>query len=82
MQNKVGPKLAVHISEKDLERLDKIMSRHKLTRSQAIRNMLSLGLDVYEDLSFIGVPQAVAVFDGLKGRIKGIEIADDEALKT
>ena len=77
-----GPKVHMQFEEKDLERLQKIMKRHKLNRSQAIRNMVSLGLDVYEDLSKLGVPQAVAVFDGLKNRIKDIELAPEGDVQT
>jgi len=54
----------------ELRRLDKVMKRHGVNQSQAVRNILSMGMDVYEDLERIGIPQTLAFFDGLSGKLK------------
>ena len=70
MRKVQGPRIHAQIEDTDLQRLEKVMKRHKLTRSEALRNMLCLGLDVYEDSELFGIPQTVAVFDGMKGQIE------------
>jgi len=75
-----GEKVFTKVTEGDLRRLEKIMKRHTITKAQALRNVLSMGLDVYEDLEKLGVPQTVALFDGLKGKLSSL--ADDEEARS
>lgn len=76
MQKIEGKKVVVKVEAKDIKRLEKIQKRHKITQSQAVRNILAMGLDVYEDLAKIGVPQTVALFDGMKKIMEGITVEE------
>lgn len=57
MQKIDGFKTSFVMTNEHIEKLDKIARKHKTTRSEALRMMLDLGIDVYSDLETIGVPQ-------------------------
>lgn len=57
MQKIEGPRIPIIFTQEQIERLDRIASRHKLTRSEAMRRILDLGIDVYEDFEAFGIPQ-------------------------
>lgn len=52
-----GRQVAVFLTDEQLVRLEKIAKRHKISRAEATRRMLDLGLDVYETYSSVGIPQ-------------------------
>jgi hypothetical protein len=52
-------RVTVVITESELIRLKKIEERFGFKRSEALRNMLSLGLDVYGDLEATGFVKSV-----------------------
>ena len=80
MQKIDGKNVLVKIPVEDLKRLEKIMKRHKLSKAQAVRNVLVMGLDFYEDAERLGIPQTVALFDGIKGFLLSKELGENPGL--
>lgn len=56
-----GRSVKAIIPQADIERLDRIRKKLGLTESEAVRNFVGVGIDLYEDLEAIGVPQTAGV---------------------
>jgi len=70
MERIVGKKKQVHFYKEQIDRLAKISKRHGITESEAIRKMMDLGLDVYEEYSYIGLPQLADFVKRVKQKIR------------
>jgi predicted DNA-binding protein len=70
MQKIDGRRLAVIIPNEMLKRLDRVAKRQEMTRVQVMRNMMDVGLSVYEDFESVGVVRLVEVFERTKKGIR------------
>jgi len=72
MQRIEGKRKMIIFPQEQLERLEKIKERHGITESEAVRKMVGLGLDIYEDYSYIGLPQLAEFTKRVKKQIRGM----------
>lgn len=70
MQKIDGFKTSFVMTNDHIDKLDRIAARHKTTRSEALRMMLDLGIDVYSDLEMIGAPQLAEKVREMKKWVK------------
>lgn len=54
---RIGDQICFNIPDDMKEKVDLIIKRHKMTRAEAVRALLSLGVEVYEDFEKVGIPQ-------------------------
>lgn len=70
MQKIDGQHLDVIFPSEMISRLDKASARLKLSRSQTIRNMVDVGLTLYDDFEAVGVVKLVEVVARAKKAIR------------
>lgn len=56
---KIGDYIGITVPDELKNGIDRVAKRHNLTRAEAARRILTLGLEFYEDFENIGVPQLV-----------------------
>lgn len=81
MQKIEGKHIDVLIPAEMVLRLDKVAARHNLTRSQAMRNMIDVGLSLYDDFESVGVVKLVEVVTRAKKAIRK-EIGQQRLFET
>lgn len=65
-----GERTTLIMSGELVAKLEKIEKRHSLTRAEAIRRMLDLGIDVYEDFETLGIPQLTERISKIKKLVR------------
>lgn len=70
MQKIDGEKKQIKFTSEQLRRLEKVQERHNITQAEAVRKLLDTGLDVYEEFSYIGLPQMSEMVKRLKQQIR------------
>ena len=76
MNTTIGNTTTVRLLEEHEGTIEQVMKRHRLKRSDAIRALMSLGCDLYTDLERIGIPQTIAIFDGIKGSLTAKSVSE------
>lgn len=80
---KVFEKLVtVRLSAEHLKAVEVVMKRHRLNQTDSVRCLMGLGIDLYSDLGRLGIPQTIALFDGVKGKLSPSEDLENGGLKT
>lgn len=69
MQRIDGTSLHVIVDTETLQRIDKIAQRQRLKRSQAMRRLMQVGCDVYEDLEAVGFVKMSEIIGEARRRI-------------
>jgi hypothetical protein len=70
MSQKIGEhRITITVSPEQLERIEKIMKRHDIKKAQVVRNVMDVGLDVYDELSIIGIRGSYELYEKCKGWI-------------
>ena len=54
---RIGPRIQFNVELETRARLDAIAAYHEITRSEAARRMMAIGMDVHDEYRSIGVPQ-------------------------
>jgi len=67
---KVGPKIQVNLSDQDYDRVLSFSKQHNCSISEAARRMCHLGLEVWDDYTFLKIPQFAAFIDSVKASLK------------
>ena len=70
MPPKIGPRFQVNFAPETLKRIEEISEKHDMKRSEVIRIMVDLGLDVYEYYKILGVPQLADFYKRIKKAVK------------
>lgn len=81
MQKIDGEKLHLIVPNDQLATIDRIAARLKLTRSQTIRNLLDVGVTVFEDFERIGVVRIAEILGKTKKALK-TEIGQQSLFKA
>jgi len=66
-------KLQMYVSERLIDDIEAIMKKRDMSRSQAVRMILELGLDVHHDLSRLGLVKMVDMVHACRQVIRGID---------
>ncbi len=66
MQKIDGRKIDFVITDELLKEIDRIAKRTKQTRSEMMRNMLTLGTEIFQTYEAVGVVKMMEVSDSLK----------------
>lgn len=72
MQKMDGFKTAFVLEVQQVEKLDEIATRFKIKRSEALRRIIEIGLDVYEIYEGVGVVSLVELVKKMKSAIRQI----------
>ncbi len=56
---RIGSQIALVVSQSQIEKVTRIAKRHGIPKSQVYRNMIDVGLELYEDMEKIGVVKIV-----------------------
>ncbi len=56
---KIGKQIQLTVTEKQEERIGKIAKRHNIPKAKVYRNMIDVGLDLYDDFEVIGMVKII-----------------------
>lgn len=70
MQKIDGERLAIIIPNEMISKLDRVAERLDLTRSQVMRNMIDVGLCVFEDFEKIGIIRLAEILGKTKKALR------------
>jgi metal-responsive CopG/Arc/MetJ family transcriptional regulator len=54
---RIGEQINITIPDELKARIDRVAKRHKLTRAETVRRLLTLGIEVYVEGEKFGIPQ-------------------------
>jgi len=70
IMRKIEGKPATFIIPEDLQPLiERLTERHNIKEAQALRALLLLGADFYQDMEKVGLPQTAAFIQSLRDRL-------------
>ena len=74
MQKMDGRKIEMMMTDKMLNRIERIQKKHGMTRSEVIRRLCNYSLETYDDFESVGVPQAIELARKLKGKFGKMKV--------
>lgn len=70
---KIGGPIVITVPEDLKARIDAISKKYDLSRAEAARRIMTLGIEVFEDFERIGIPQVAEMVKKAKKAIFGIK---------
>jgi len=69
MQRIEGKPVFLIIPEESRPLVDRLIERHGIKETQAVRALFLLGMELYLDMEKVGIPQTAAFVSSLKDRL-------------